>query len=83
MRTAIALCCLAAWLNVGGDELHFGPSTSQNTFVVAQAQQDLEGLVRLRPEGQDALAVEFETIVLQGVVDAHHPAHRRAALRPV
>jgi len=28
---------LAAWLNIGKDELHFGPSTSQNTFVVAQA----------------------------------------------
>ena len=28
---------MAAWLNVGTDELHFGPSTSQNTFVVAQA----------------------------------------------
>ncbi len=28
---------LAAWLNVGADELHFGPSTSQNSFVVAQA----------------------------------------------
>ena len=28
---------LAAWLNVGKDELHFGPSSSQNTFVVAQA----------------------------------------------
>lgn len=28
---------LAAWLNVGSDEMHFGPSTSQNTFVVAQA----------------------------------------------
>jgi cysteine desulfurase family protein (TIGR01976 family) len=28
---------LAAWLGVGGDELHFGPSTSQNTFVLAQA----------------------------------------------
>jgi cysteine desulfurase family protein (TIGR01976 family) len=28
---------LAAWLNVGKDELHFGPSTSQNTYVVAQA----------------------------------------------
>ncbi len=28
---------LAAWLNVGSDELHFGPSSSQNTFVVAQA----------------------------------------------
>lgn len=27
----------AAWLNVGEDELHFGPSTSQNTYVVAQA----------------------------------------------
>ena len=28
---------LAAWLNVGTDELHFGPSTSQNTYVLAQA----------------------------------------------
>jgi cysteine desulfurase family protein (TIGR01976 family) len=28
---------LAAWLNVGSDELHFGPSTSQNTYVLAQA----------------------------------------------
>jgi cysteine desulfurase family protein (TIGR01976 family) len=28
---------LAAWLNVGKDELHFGPSTSQNTYVLAQA----------------------------------------------
>lgn len=28
---------MAAWLNVGDDELHFGPSTSQNTYVIAQA----------------------------------------------
>lgn len=28
---------MAAWLNVGPDEVHFGPSTSQNTFVLAQA----------------------------------------------
>jgi cysteine desulfurase family protein (TIGR01976 family) len=28
---------LAAWLNVGRDELHFGPSTTQNTYVLAQA----------------------------------------------
>ena len=28
---------LAAWLNAGTDELHLGPSTSQNTFVLAQA----------------------------------------------
>ena len=28
---------LAAWLNVGRDELHFGPSTSLNTYVLAQA----------------------------------------------
>jgi selenocysteine lyase/cysteine desulfurase len=34
---------MAAWLNVGVDELHFGPSTSQNTYVVAQAlRQDLK-----------------------------------------
>jgi cysteine desulfurase family protein (TIGR01976 family) len=28
---------LAGWLNAGTDELHFGPSTSQNTYVLAQA----------------------------------------------
>ncbi|HEX7374891.1 MAG TPA: aminotransferase class V-fold PLP-dependent enzyme [Steroidobacteraceae bacterium] len=28
---------LAAWLNVGAEELHLGPSTSQNTYVLAQA----------------------------------------------
>ena len=34
---------LADWLNVGPDELHFGPSTSQNTYVIAQAlRQELK-----------------------------------------
>jgi cysteine desulfurase family protein (TIGR01976 family) len=28
---------MASWLNVGADEVHFGPSTSQNTYVLAQA----------------------------------------------
>lgn len=28
---------MAAWLNIADDELHFGPSTSQNTYVIAQA----------------------------------------------
>jgi len=28
---------LATWLNVDAPELHFGPSTSQNTYVLAQA----------------------------------------------
>lgn len=28
---------MATWLNVATDEVHFGPSTSQNTYVVAQA----------------------------------------------
>ncbi len=28
---------MAAWLGVGADEIHFGPSTSQNTYVLAQA----------------------------------------------
>ena len=27
----------AAWLGVGEDEVHFGPSTSQNTYVLAHA----------------------------------------------
>jgi len=34
---------MSAWLNVGEDELHFGPSTSQNSYVIAQAlRQELE-----------------------------------------
>jgi cysteine desulfurase family protein (TIGR01976 family) len=28
---------MASWLNVATDEVHFGPSTSQNTYVLAQA----------------------------------------------
>ena len=35
---------MAAWLNVTPDELHFGPSSSQNTYVVAQALRE-----RLKP----------------------------------
>jgi cysteine desulfurase family protein (TIGR01976 family) len=31
---------LAEWLNVGADELHFGASTSQNTYVLAQALRE-------------------------------------------
>lgn len=34
---------MAEWLNVGLGELHFGPSTSQNTYVIAQAlRQELK-----------------------------------------
>jgi cysteine desulfurase family protein (TIGR01976 family) len=34
---------MAAWLNVGEAELHFGPSTSQNSYVIAQAlRQELK-----------------------------------------
>jgi len=28
---------MAEWLNVGPEELHFGPSTSQNSYVISQA----------------------------------------------
>src|SRR5262245_61859922 len=31
---------MAGWLNVTPDELHFGPSSSQNTYVVAQALRE-------------------------------------------
>jgi cysteine desulfurase family protein (TIGR01976 family) len=34
---------MAAWLNVDAEEIHFGPSTSQNTYVIAQAlRQELK-----------------------------------------
>lgn len=32
---------LAAYLNVGEDEIHFGPSTTQNLYVLAQAFREL------------------------------------------
>ncbi len=32
---------LAAYLNIGEDELNFGPSTSQNTYVLAQAMRGM------------------------------------------
>lgn len=32
---------LAEYLGVGADEIHFGPSTSQNTYVLAQAFREL------------------------------------------
>ena len=32
---------LAAWLNVGLDEVHVGPSTSQNTYVLANAFREM------------------------------------------
>jgi len=31
---------MALWLNVGGDEVHFGASTSQNSYVVSQALRE-------------------------------------------
>ena len=31
---------MAAWLSVATDEVHFGPSTSQNTYVIAQALRE-------------------------------------------
>ena len=31
---------MASWLNVGGDEVHFGASTSQNSYVVSQALRE-------------------------------------------
>jgi len=34
---------MAAWLGIGEDELHFGPSTSANSYVIAQAlRQELK-----------------------------------------
>ena len=32
---------MAQWLNVATDEVHFGPTTSQNTYVVSQALRQL------------------------------------------
>ena len=32
---------MAAWLNIGTDELHFGPSTSNNSYVISQALRQL------------------------------------------
>ncbi len=40
-RMDAARARLAAWLGVGEDALHIGPSTSQNTYVLAQALRPL------------------------------------------
>ncbi|MEM9008082.1 MAG: aminotransferase class V-fold PLP-dependent enzyme [Cyanobacteria bacterium P01_F01_bin.86] len=34
-------CQLAAYLNVGDDEIHFGPSTTQNLYVLAHAFREI------------------------------------------
>ncbi len=39
-KMSLARTRLASWLNVLAEEVHFGPSTSQNTYVVAQALQN-------------------------------------------
>ena len=57
---------MAAWLNVGADEVHFGPSTSLNTYVLAQA---------LRQE----LAPGDEVIVTNQDHEANVGAWRRLA----
>ena len=56
---------MAAWLNVGESEVHFGPSTSQNTYVVAQAlRQELsagdrtEARISVRDEQLRGLGAE-------------------------
>lgn len=71
---------LSAWLNVGGDELHFGPSTSQNTYVLAQAlRQALEPGDEVIVTNQDHEAnvgvwrrlAEDGILVREWQVDAH------------
>lgn len=57
---------LAEYLGVGADEVHFGPSTSQNTYVLAQAFRTL-----LRPGD--------EIIVTQQEHEANGGAWRRLA----
>lgn len=40
LKMAMARQRMATWLNVAADEVHFGPSTSQNTYVIAQALRE-------------------------------------------
>lgn len=44
---------MAGWLGVGADEIHFGPSTSQNTYVLAQAFRSI-----LRPGDEIAASTQ-------------------------
>lgn len=86
---------MAAWLNVGNDELHFGPSTSANTYVVAQAlRQELNAGDEVIVTNQDHEAnvgvwsrLEDEGIVVQEwKVDPEtaelHPMDLEALLGP-
>ena len=40
VKMTLARQRMASWLNVGGDEVHFGASTSQNSYVVSQALRE-------------------------------------------
>ena len=42
-QMSLARTRLASWLNVLAEEVHFGPSTSQNTYVVAQSFRNYLG----------------------------------------
>ena len=62
---------LAEYLGVAGDEVHFGPSTSQNTYVLAQAMRSL-----LRPgdeiivtnQDHEANSGSWRRLAAQGVI---------------
>ena len=42
-KMSLARARLASWLNVRPNEVHFGPSTSQNTYVIGQAMRNYLG----------------------------------------
>ena len=86
---------MAAWLNVDTEELHFGPSTSQNTYVLAQAlRQELNAGEEVIITNQDHEAnigvwsrLEDEGIVVrEWKIDPDtaelHPADLEALLSP-
>jgi len=62
---------MARWLNVATDEVHFGPSTSQNTYVVAQAlRQHLKpgDEVIVTNQDHEANAGAWHRLDTQGIV---------------
>ena len=62
---------MAAWLNVSSNELHFGPSTSQNTYVLAQAlrqQLDTDDEIIVTNQDHEANIGAWSRLADDGIV---------------
>ena len=59
---------MAALLNVSNSSLHFGPSTSQNTYVLANAFKDLQSQRKLIPKVLEGIWIKIFQLLQPQVV---------------